>query len=72
MEDYYNEIGIAMISANVEEDWEAIMTQFLNGSNRANVIELLHYVELEDILHVTMKVERQLKMKETTRYPLSS
>ena len=34
----------------------------LNGLNRdiANVVELQHYVELEDMVHMATKVERQL------------
>jgi hypothetical protein len=34
IEDYHNEIEIAMIKANVMEDREATMTRFLNGLNR--------------------------------------
>jgi hypothetical protein len=34
IEDYHNEIEIAMIKANVTEDREATMTRFLNGLNR--------------------------------------
>jgi hypothetical protein len=61
---------VAMIRANVEEDWEATMARFLSGLNRniANVIELQHYVEIEDMVHMAMKVERQLKRKGTARY----
>jgi len=29
----------------------------------ANVIELQHYVEVEDMVHMALKVERQLKRK---------
>lgn len=62
MEDYHNEMKILMIRANVERAREATMARFLNGLNRdiANVVEMQHYVELEDMLHVAMKVERQL------------
>ena len=65
MDDYHKEIEIAMIWANVAEDKEAIMVRFLNGLNRdiANVVELQHYVELEDMVHMEIKVERQLKRK---------
>uniref|UniRef100_A0A2N9H665 Integrase catalytic domain-containing protein n=1 Tax=Fagus sylvatica TaxID=28930 RepID=A0A2N9H665_FAGSY len=51
MDDYYKEMEIALIRANVEEDREATMARFLNGLNRdiANVVELQHYVELEDM-----------------------
>jgi hypothetical protein len=34
----------------------------------ANVVELQHYVEVEDMVHMAMKVERQLKRKRATRY----
>ena len=48
-----------MIRANVEEDREATMARFLNGLNQdsANVVELQHYVELEDMVHMAIKVE---------------
>jgi membrane-bound lytic murein transglycosylase B len=50
---------IAMIRANVVEDREATMARFLNVLNRdiANVVELQHYVELKDMVHMAMKVE---------------
>ena len=70
MDDYYKETEIAMIRANVEEDREATMARFLNGLNWniANVVELQHYVELEDMVHMAIKVERQLKRKETRSF----
>jgi ferredoxin len=54
---------IAMIRANVVEDREATMATILNGLNQdiANVVELQHYVELEDMVHMATKVERQLR-----------
>ena len=60
MDDYHKEMEIAMISANVVEDREATMARFLNGLNRdiANGVELQHYVELEDMVHMAIKVER--------------
>uniref|UniRef100_A0A2N9EK74 CCHC-type domain-containing protein n=1 Tax=Fagus sylvatica TaxID=28930 RepID=A0A2N9EK74_FAGSY len=70
VEDYHKEMEVAMIRGNVEEDREATMARFLSGLNRdiANVIELQHYVEIEDMVHMAMKVERQLKRKGTARY----
>jgi hypothetical protein len=70
VEDYHKEMEVAMIRANVEEDREATMARFLSGLNRdiANVIELQHYVKIEDMMHMAMKVERQLKRKGTARY----
>ena len=60
MDDYHKEMEIAMIRANVEEDRETTMVRFLNGLNRdiANMVELQHYVKLEDIVHMAIKVER--------------
>ena len=60
MDDYHKEMEIAMIRANVEEDRESIMARFLNGLNQdiANVVELQHYVELEDMVHMEIKVEQ--------------
>ena len=59
MDDYYKEMEIAMIQASVEEDKEPTISRFLNGLNRviANVVELQYYVELEDIVHMAIKVE---------------
>jgi hypothetical protein len=70
VEDYHKEMEVAMIQANVEEDREATMARFLSGLNRdiTNVIELQYYVEIEDMVHMAMKVERQLKRKGTARY----
>jgi hypothetical protein len=70
VDDYYKEMEIAMIQANVEEDREATMTRFLNGLNRdiANLVQLQHNAELEDILHMAMKLERRLKRKGTRSF----
>ena len=69
VEDYHKEMEIAMIRANVEEDREATMARFLVGLNRdiANVVELQHYVELDDMVHMAIKVEQQLKRKGSSR-----
>jgi len=41
----------------------------LNGLNRdiTNVVELQSYVELEELVHLDIKVEEQLKRKGSTR-----
>ena len=59
MDDYHKEMEISLIQVNIEEDREATMARFLNGLNRdiANVVELQHYVELEDMVHMEIKVE---------------
>ncbi|XP_052486321.1 uncharacterized protein LOC128041058 [Gossypium raimondii] len=60
---------ITMIRANVDEDREATMARFLVGLNRdiANVVELQHYVDIVDMVHVAIKVEKQLKRKSSSR-----
>ncbi|PKI31255.1 hypothetical protein CRG98_048354 [Punica granatum] len=63
VEDYDKEMEIAMMRANVEEDREATMARFICDLNReiVNIVELQHYVELDDVVHMAMKVEKQLK-----------
>ncbi|XP_048229055.1 uncharacterized protein LOC125369826 [Ricinus communis] len=58
---------IALIRANIEEDREAAMARFFHGLNIdiVNLVELQHYVEMEDMLHMAIKIERQLKQKST-------
>ena len=69
VDDYHKEMEITMIWANVEEDREATMARFLNGlRDIANVVELQHYVELEDMVHMAIKVERHLKRKGTRSF----
>lgn len=67
VEDYHKVMEIAMMHANVVENREATIAWFLSGLNKeiANIIELHHYVELEDMVDMAMKVERQLKIKAT-------
>ena len=68
MDEYFKEMEIAMIRANVIEDSEATMAKVLNKLNRdiANVVELQHCVELEDMIHIATKVERQIKRRGST------
>jgi len=52
-----------MIRVNIVKDRKATLTRFLNGMNReiGNMVELKHYIELEYIVHMAIKVERQLR-----------
>jgi hypothetical protein len=52
-----------MIQMNILYDKEDTMTRFLNGLNCEimNVMELQHYINLKDMVHMNIKVERQLK-----------
>lgn len=57
-----------MIRANVLEHMETIMVRFLNGLDHDidNIIQLQHYIELEDMVYKAKKVERQVKCKSNT------
>ncbi|KAH9649369.1 hypothetical protein KPL70_025952 [Citrus sinensis] len=68
VEDYYKEMEIAIIGANVEEDREATMARVLNGLNReiTDKVELQHYVEIEEIVN-NIKIEQRLKRRGNTR-----
>ena len=65
VEDYYKEMEIAMIRANIEEDREATMTRFISSLNKeiADVVDLQYYMEIEELLHKAIKVEKQIKSK---------
>ena len=69
VEEYHKEMEMAMTRADITEEREATMARFVNGLNReiANVVELQHYVELEDVVHMAIKVERQLRRGRTTK-----
>ena len=60
VEDYYKEMEIAMIRANVEDDREATIAWFLNGLNWeiADKVELQHYVEIEEMVYKAIKIEQ--------------
>jgi len=56
------------------EDREVTIARFLNGLNHdiANIVELKYYIELKDIAHMAMKVERKLKRKNNTQKVVNS
>ena len=56
---------IATIRAKVDEDDEATMARFINGLNReiTDIVDLQYYVDIEELLHKAVKVEKQLKNK---------
>ena len=68
VKEYYKEMKVAMTRANIEEDREATTTRFLAGLNRQiqNVVELQHYVELENMVHMAIKIENQVKRRDST------
>jgi hypothetical protein len=58
IDEYFKEMKITMIRVNVSEERKATMARFLNGLNNdiANVVELQHYLEMEDMVHMTIKI----------------
>ena len=63
MEDYHQEIELLMIRLGLEEDVEVTIVRFLAGMNTeiANEVELHHYMEVEELVHKTIQVEKQFK-----------
>jgi len=70
VDEYFKEMEIAMIRANVIEEREATMARFINGLIRdiVNVVELQHCVELEDMVHMATTVDAN---KEKGQYMFS-
>jgi len=58
-----------MIRANVIEDEEVTMFRFWNGLNKdiVNVLELQPYIDVKDLVHLAIKVEKQMKRKSSAR-----
>ena len=63
VEDYHQEMELLMIRLGLEEDVEVTMARFLAGMNTeiANEVELHHYMEMEDLVHKAIQVEKQFK-----------
>ena len=63
VEDFFKEMEVTMSRANIEEDREVTMARFLRGLNYEirDHVEMYHYVEIEDMVHITVKIEKQLK-----------
>ncbi|RDX66933.1 hypothetical protein CR513_54246, partial [Mucuna pruriens] len=64
---------VAMTRANVKEDFEVTMAKFIGGLKKeiADVVELQHYMEIEDLLHKAIQVEKQLKFKRSSKFASS-
>jgi hypothetical protein len=59
VEEYHKELEVVMIKANVNKDEEVTMSRFLSGFNKdSNVVELQPYMDLEDLVHLAIKVEK--------------
>ncbi|RDX73701.1 hypothetical protein CR513_46656, partial [Mucuna pruriens] len=64
---------IAMIRVNVEEDREATVSRFIGGLKKeiADVVDLQHFMKIEDLLHKAIQVDRQLKSKNYSKFASS-
>ena len=71
VEDYYKEMEMEMtiMKANLHKDGEATMAQFLHGLRPkiAKVVELQHYLDMNEMLEKAVTVEQRLKRKGSTR-----
>jgi len=63
LENYHKEMKIVIIKVDMVEDRETNMARFLNDMNREITcfIELLHYVKLEDMVHMAIEWRCNLK-----------
>lgn len=65
VEEYFKDLEVAKIRANVEESREVTMARFMSGLNYEirDVVELQDHLDLEELVHQATKVEQQLKRK---------
>ncbi|KAK1647444.1 hypothetical protein QYE76_065249 [Lolium multiflorum] len=63
VEEYYKEMHMTMMSANVDEREEQTMARFLNGLNIPvkRIVEFLPYKNMVDLLHQATRAERQVR-----------
>ena len=59
-----------MNRADLEEDEETIMARFLAGLNKeiADRVDLQPYVDLDEMVHLAIKIEKQLQGRGAIRY----
>ncbi|RDY03822.1 hypothetical protein CR513_12534, partial [Mucuna pruriens] len=74
VQNYYEEMKVAMTRVNVKEDRGVTMARFIGGLKKEliDVVELQHYMEIEDLLHKEIQVEKQLKSKRSSKFASSS
>nr|XP_027109214.1 uncharacterized protein LOC113729084 [Coffea arabica] len=71
VENYYKEIEMAMMRANIQEDNEATMARFLRGlkPKLQEALELQHYLDIGELLELAIKAERGKKQRSSGREP---
>ncbi|XP_037492819.1 uncharacterized protein LOC110009466 [Jatropha curcas] len=70
VEAYYKEMEMCIARAKIEETEEITMSRFLRGLNSeiADALEMYHCDTIEEMVDMTMKLERQKKGKFTNKY----
>jgi hypothetical protein len=63
VEEYYQEMEVSMIRANVKEDDEQTMERFLNGLNHPikKIVDFQPYSNILELVHQAAKAERQVQ-----------
>ena len=58
-----------MIRANDSEDRKVTITRFLNDLSKdiVNMVELQYYLKIKDMVHIAIKVEKQLEKNNSAR-----
>nr|XP_027082241.1 uncharacterized protein LOC113704547 [Coffea arabica] len=71
VEDYYKEIEITMLRADIVEDREATMARFLNSLRPeiAELVELQNYVDMPELINKASNIEKRLKRRGNPRNP---
>ncbi|RDX86175.1 hypothetical protein CR513_32521, partial [Mucuna pruriens] len=76
VEEYYKDMEVALMRANMLESNEATMAQFLHDLNKEihDVVELYHYTCLDDLVHKATRVESQQRRRLASKiaYPNDS
>ena len=69
VKDYHNEIEMLVIKANIEEDMVVTMARFIGGLNKeiVDLVELHHYVEIEDLVSIAIEVKKQQNQRRVTK-----
>ncbi|RDY04587.1 hypothetical protein CR513_11679, partial [Mucuna pruriens] len=71
---YHKEMEMDLLRAQIMESKEATVARILNGHYRdiQEIVELKHYITLEDLIHQSTNMELQLKKTNASRNLYSS
>ncbi|XP_049394740.1 uncharacterized protein LOC125859038 [Solanum stenotomum] len=66
VDEYFKSMNMAMIQDNCMEEEEATIARFLNSliTEIANVVEIQQYVTLDELVDLSVKVEKQIEKKQ--------